>query len=83
MMKKSIVEIQIGKNGLTSEFIEQVRKIMETKRALKIHFLRASTRDKDEAKKMADALVSSLGSNFRYSLIGWTIVVKKSRKIAQ
>lgn len=79
-MKSKIVQLQIGKNGLTQEFIEQVRNIMESKRAVKISFLKSSTRNREEAKTQAEEITKALGENYRYDMIGWTIIVKKGKK---
>lgn len=82
-MKHSITLLQIGKKGMTPEFIEQVRRIMEDKKAVKISFLQSSTRDRKQAKKWADELILGLGINFKYDMIGWTLIVKKIRKKSQ
>jgi len=77
---KPIMHLQIGKNGLTDGVIEQARKMLEKEKAIKVTLLKSSTRDRKEAKELADNLISGLGDKFQYRLIGYTIVLKKHRK---
>lgn len=77
---KPIFHLQVGKNGLTDGVIEQARKMLEKEKAIKVTLLKSSTRDRKEAKEIADKLASSLGDKFQYRLIGYTIVLKKHRK---
>jgi RNA-binding protein YhbY len=82
-MKHDIVQLQVGKNGLTDAFIGQARKILETERAIKISLLKSSTRNRSEAEEIGKRIVEALGgARFKYHLIGWTIIVKKGRKEA-
>lgn len=75
-----IKHLQMGKNGLTDGVIEQARKMLEKEKAIKITILKSATRDRKEAKEISEKLISSLGSNFQYRLIGYTIILKKHRK---
>ena len=77
---KPIKKIQLGKKGLTPEFIEQVRKIFEKESLLKISILKSACRNKQDAIKIADNLKNSLGKKFNYRLIGYTITLMKFRK---
>lgn len=77
---KPIMHLQVGKNGLTLGVIEQARKMLEKEKAIKVTLLKSSTRDKKEAKDLADKLISGLGERFQYHLIGYTLIVKKYRK---
>ncbi|MFZ5955541.1 MAG: YhbY family RNA-binding protein [Nanoarchaeota archaeon] len=77
---REIKKIQIGKKGLTEEIIEQIRKIFENEQILKISLLKSSTRDKNEARNMAEGIVKKLGLNYTYKVIGFTISVRKWRK---
>jgi RNA-binding protein YhbY len=77
---KPIKHLQIGKNGLTLNVVEQARKMLEKEKAIKITILKSATRDRKEAKELAEKLAFALGSNFQYRLIGYTIVLKRYRK---
>ena len=77
---KQIKKLQIGKNGLTDAFIGQVRSIFENETMVKISILKSACRDKDDAKKIGDDLVSTLGLKYGYKLIGYVLTVTKFRK---
>ena len=76
----NMVKLQLGKSGLTSEFIENLKKIFANAEHVRIGMLKSSTRDKEEAKKWSRDIVSKLGKNFTYKLIGWTLVIRKWRR---
>lgn len=68
-------KFQIGKKGLTDEFIKQIEITFKTCRKIKIDILRSACRDKEEAKKMAEILVDRLGKNYDYKLIGYVLTI--------
>jgi RNA-binding protein YhbY len=76
----ALIKMQIGKNGLTSDFIAGLRKVFEKNSNIRVNLLKSSTRDKKEAKKWAEEIVSSLGKNYSYKLIGYTIILRRWRK---
>ena len=77
---KQIKRLQIGKNGLSKEFIEQVKSIFEKEEVLKISILKSACRDKKEAEIIAKNLVESLGIKYGYTLIGYVLTVRRYRK---
>jgi RNA-binding protein YhbY len=79
-MVQQIKKLQIGKNGLTSEFIEQVKNIFKNERMLKISILKSACRDKTGAKEIAEELVGVLGKRYDYKLIGYVLTVSQFRK---
>lgn len=76
----NMVKLQMGKNGLTPEFMENLKKIFVNAEHVRVGMLKSSTRDKSEAKKWADEIVTGLGKNFSYKLIGYTLVIRRWRK---
>ena len=78
---KAIKKLQIGKNGLTSAFIEQVKNIFENSKLLKISILKSACRDKKDAEKIARELTDSLGPKYDYKLVGYVITIIKYRKV--
>jgi RNA-binding protein YhbY len=74
------VQLQIGKNGLTDSFVEQVRRISASEERMKITILKSACRDKEEAKTMCDNLVEKLGKNYTYKLIGYVCTLFRFRK---
>jgi len=78
---KPIKRMQIGKNGLSEAFVEQVRKIFENENVVKISILKTACRNKEDAEKMAQNLVGALGEKFNYKLVGYVMTVIKFRKV--
>ena len=77
---KALGKIQLGKNGVTESFIEDLKKRFNTHKNLKISILRSCCRDKKELKKIEEKILKNLGKNFTARTIGYAIAVKKLRK---
>ena len=77
---KQIKRLQLGKNGLTEAFIEQVKSIFEKESLIKISILKAACRDKKDADKIGNDLVEALGVKYDYKLVGYVLTVVKYRK---
>ncbi|MEK6926282.1 MAG: YhbY family RNA-binding protein [Nanoarchaeota archaeon] len=72
-------QMQIGKQGLTDNFIETLKKHFDKFRTVKISVLKSATRDKVEMKNMGEKIASRLGSNYTSKIIGFTIIVQRWR----
>lgn len=77
---KQIKRLQLGKNGMTQEFVEQVRKIFEHEQIIKISILKSACRNKQDAEKIGQDLVDALGKNFIFRLIGYVLTIHKFRR---
>ncbi|MFA5953819.1 MAG: YhbY family RNA-binding protein [Candidatus Pacearchaeota archaeon] len=75
-----IREFQLGKNGLTENFLENLRNSFKKSKSVKISVLRSCCRDKKELKEISEKIVDSLGKNYTFKTIGYTINLKKWRK---
>jgi len=75
-----LIQLQIGKNGLTNEFIEKLRKVFLRDNHVRISLLKSSGRDRVKTKEWAEKIVSSLGTNYKHNIIGFTIALRKLRK---
>ena len=78
--RSPVVQVQIGKNGLTDSVIQQIAKIFEHEERMKISILKSACRDKEEAKQMCEKIVGKLGPNFTYRLIGYVCTMQKWKK---
>ncbi len=78
----SQIEIQLGKKGLTKEFLEDLKKRFEKPgiKNIKISVLRSARESKQDVKKYAEKIVDFLGNKFTYRTIGFSIFVLKMRK---
>jgi RNA-binding protein YhbY len=76
-------EIQLGKKGLTPEFLEDLEKRFDKKinMNLKIHVLQSARESKEDVKKYAEEIKNYLGDKFTYKIIGFSIFLRKWRKI--
>lgn len=76
-------EIQIGKKGITDEFIKDIENRLHKYRniTIKISVLKSAREDgKLDVKKYADELVKKLGNKYTTKTLGFSIVLKKWRK---
>ena len=73
-------KIQLGKKGLTDNFIETLKVHFKTNLNVRISVLKNSTRDKEELKEISDKILDGLGKNYSSKIIGYTLVIKKWKK---
>lgn len=75
-------EIQLGKKGLTSEFLENLKQRFENSqnRSIKIHVLKSARESKQDVKNYAEQIKDFLGEKFTYKVLGFSIFLKKWRK---
>lgn len=79
-MVKPVKKIQLGKKGITPEFIDQIKTIFQKQKILRINVLKSACRDKEQKTEFAEEIVKNLGSNYKYKIIGYVIVILKFRK---
>jgi len=72
--------IQIGKNGLTSGIIENLKAAFTTHNVVKVHVLKAARTDKESVIEIAKKIISALGNKYTCKIIGFVIIVRKWRK---
>jgi len=70
--------IQLGKHGITDNFIESLKNQFKNSRTVKVSVLKSANRE--DLKKYQDELLEKLGKNFTAKKIGFTIILKKWRK---
>ena len=82
--KKTIGKIQLGKQGVTDNFIGCLKNCFNTHLNIRISVLKNARPEGAEGKKkvkeMSEEIVKRLGENFTAKIIGFTIIVKKWRK---
>ena len=79
----SQIEIQLGKKGLTNEFLDDLKKRFEKPivKNIKIKVLKSARESKADVKNYAEEIVKFLGNKFTYRTIGFSIFVLKMRKV--
>ena len=75
-----IRQIQLGKNGVTDNFIDSLKNQFNGCNNVKISVLSSLTRDKKGIKKIQEEILDKLGKNFTAKTIGFTIAIKKWRR---
>ena len=76
-------EIQLGKKGITLEFIKDIENRLEKHRniTLKVSVLKSIRLEgKADVKKYADELVEKLGEKYTVKTLGFSIFLRKWRK---
>ena len=76
----AIRQLQLGKKGLTKDFIETLKQHFEKTKTLKISVLRSCCRDKKELKQIEKQILKVLGENYNSRTIGYTINLRKFSK---
>ncbi len=80
-MRKGLARFQIGKNGVTNNFKDSLASAFKTRKILKISVLKGAVRDKEKVKEMAEELINSMEGSYKYRIIGFTIVLRKSNRV--
>ena len=75
-------EMQLGKKGLTPEFIKDIETRLNKYRnvSIKISVLRSARESKQDVKNYAEEIIKKLGPKFTYKTIGFSIFLRKWRK---
>ncbi len=76
----SLATVQMGKNGITDNFISSLKNSFKKHDNVKISVLKSCCRDKKELKKVSEEILDKLGKNYTAKTIGYTIAIKKWRK---
>jgi len=76
------MEMQIGKKGLTEEFLEDIKKRFNKSsiKNIKVSVLKSARENKEDVKKFAEEINNFLGDKFTYRILGFSIFLNKWRK---
>jgi RNA-binding protein len=70
-------EIQLGKQGITENFIKTLQTYFVKNKVVKISVLQSSSVDKKEIKKIAEQISEKLSGTFDIKLIGHKIILRR------
>jgi RNA-binding protein YhbY len=73
-------EMQIGKNGITENFVQTLKTCFEKHESVRISVLKSAGHNKQDIKKYSEEILEKLGKKYTAKLIGFKIIVKKWRK---
>ncbi|MDP3992556.1 MAG: YhbY family RNA-binding protein [Candidatus Pacearchaeota archaeon] len=72
--------IQLGKNGITENFVESMKSHFKKHDNVKISVLKSAGHSKDAVRKYSENILEKLGRNYTAKTVGFTISLKKWRK---
>ena len=75
--------VQLGKQGITDNFIGTLKNHFKKNKNIKISVLKSAGHDKEKVKKFSEEILEKLGKNYTSRVIGFTIVLKKWRKVVR
>lgn len=78
--KKPLAIFQIGKQGLTENFMQTLKIAFSSRERVKIIVLKAAGHTKENATEIAEKIVKELGSHYTFKIVGFTIFLQKWRK---
>ncbi|HLC87242.1 MAG TPA: YhbY family RNA-binding protein [Candidatus Nanoarchaeia archaeon] len=77
--------VQLGKQGITDNFIDTLKNHLKNHQNIKISVLKSARPEGREGKKKVqeytDKILEKLGPNYSSKVIGFTIAIKKLRKV--
>lgn len=79
-MKKPQATFQIGKNGVTDGTIKLLETAFIDRNQIKLAVLKSGGHEKEKVREMGEKIISRLGKNYTYKILGFTIFVRKWRK---
>lgn len=82
MNHPALAKFQLGKQGLTSGVIEALESTLKNHKQIRISVLKSCCRNREELEKIAEEIKSKLKTNCNYRIIGYTIILIKSRQLS-
>lgn len=73
-------EMQLGKNGITENFIETLKGSFQKHDMIRLSVLKSARENREDMKKHADKILEKLGEKYTAKIIGFKIILKKWRK---
>ena len=75
-----IGHVQLGKQGITDNFIETLKNHFKNHENVKVSVLKSAEHNKKKLKEYSEEILEKLGKSYTSRVIGFTIVLKKWRK---
>lgn len=71
--------IQLGKLGITENFIITLKGHFEKHKQVKISVLKNARKSKDDVRAYAEEILNRMGNKYTCKIIGFTIILRKWR----
>ena len=72
--------IQLGKNGITENFIETLKDHFKNHENVKISVLKSAGHSKEAVRKYNEEILEKLGRKYTAKTVGFTIFLKKWKR---
>ena len=76
----TISRIQLGKNGITENFIETLKDHFKNHMNVKVSVLKSAGHEKAAVKNYTEEILEKLGRNYTAKTIGFTIALRKWKR---
>ena len=73
------MKFQIGKAGIGEGTLASLALAFKNHRVIRVSVLRSVSPNRDKVQEIADNLVKGLEGNYRYIIVGFTIILKKMK----
>jgi len=73
-------QVQLGKNGLTENFIATLKNHFKKHKNVKVVVLKSTGREGEKVKEYLKEILEKLGEKYTAKIVGFTIFIKKWRK---
>jgi RNA-binding protein YhbY len=73
-------EMQIGKNGITDNFIQTLKDSFKKHDNVRVSVLKSAGHSKSQLKEYSNEILEKLDKNYTAKIIGFKIILKKWRK---
>ena len=76
-MRRNLLRVQIGKNGLSDNFILTLKSAFKNHKHIRISVLKSAFSERENIKDIAEEIIKKLEGRFIFRVIGFTIVLMK------
>jgi len=77
----TLSQVQLGKNGITENFMETLRNHFKRYKNVKVSILKSAGHSRDKVKEYREEVLGNLGVNYTAKIVGFTIFIKRWRKV--
>ena len=75
--------LQLGKNGITENFITTLNEHFKNHNNVKVSVLKSAEHKKERVMEYKDEILKKLGRNYTARAVGFTISLRKWRKVVR
>ena len=76
-MRRGLLKFQIGKNGVTDNFILTLQNAFKNHKYARISVLKSAASEREKITEIAEQIIKRLDGRFNFRVIGFTIVLMK------